>query len=58
MRAGTENILGIRGFGEAAKFIINATENNFSKVKSLRDYFQEKNKDFKSGNNFFWRKSK
>ena len=42
MRAGTENILGIRGFGEAAKFIINATENNCSKVKSLRDYFQEK----------------
>ena len=41
MRAGTENILGIRGFGDAAKFV-NLTENNCSKVKFLRDYFQKK----------------
>ncbi len=42
MRAGTENILGIKGFGEAAKFINNATENNYSEVKSLRNYFEDK----------------
>ena len=41
MRAGTENILGIRGFGEAAKFVNNSKENNCSKVKFLRDYFQK-----------------
>ena len=41
MRAGTENILGIRGFGEAAKFINKSTVNNCSQVKFLRDYFQE-----------------
>ena len=40
MRAGTENILGIKGFGEAAK-CINAIDNNCSKVKFLRDYFQK-----------------
>lgn len=41
MRAGTENILGIRGFGEAAKLMINK-KNNCSQVKFLRDFFQEK----------------
>ena len=41
MRAGTENILGIRGFGEAANFITKSTVNNCSQVKLLRDYFQE-----------------
>ena len=53
MRAGTENILGIKGFGEAAKFIINTTENNCSKVKSLRDYFQEKIKTLSPETVFF-----
>ena len=57
MRAGTENILGIRGFGEAAKFIINATENNCSKVKSLRDYFQEKIKTLSPETIFFGEKA-
>ena len=57
MRAGTENIFGIRGFGEAAKFIINATENNFSKVKSLRDYFQEKIKTLSPETIFFGEKA-
>ena len=52
-RAGTENILGIRGFGEAAKFIINTTENNYSEVKSLRDYFQEKIKTLSPETIFF-----
>ena len=42
MRAGTENILGIRGFGEAAKLMINLQENNCTQVKSLRDYLQKK----------------
>ena len=42
MRAGTENILGIRGFGEAAKFISNTKEDKCSQVKFLRDFFQEK----------------
>jgi len=41
MRAGTENILGIRGFGEAAKFINKSSVNNCTQVKFLRDYFQE-----------------
>ena len=57
MRAGTENILGIRGFGEAAKFIINATENNCSKVKSLRDYFQKKIKTLSPETIFFGEKA-
>lgn len=57
MRAGTENILGIRGFGEAAKLIINATENNCLKVKSLRDYFQEKIKTLSPETIFFGEKS-
>ena len=42
LRAGTENILGIRGFGEAAKLMSNTKKSNSSKVKFLRDYFQEK----------------
>ena len=42
IRAGTENILGIRGFGEAAKLMTNTQEKNCSQVKFLRDFFQEK----------------
>ena len=57
MRAGTENILGIKGFGEAAKFIINTTENNCLKVKSLRDYFQEKIKTLSPETIFFGEKA-
>ena len=57
MRAGTENILGIRGFGEAAKFIINSTEKNCSEVKSLRDYFQEKIKALSPETIFFGEKA-
>ena len=41
MITGTENIIGIRVFGEAAKFINKSTVNNCSQVKFLRDYFQE-----------------
>ncbi len=47
MRAGTENILGIRGFGEAAKIMINTKENNCSQVEVLRDFFQQKIKDYR-----------
>ena len=42
MRAGTENILGIKGFGEAAKLLTNKVENNCFEVKYLRDYFLDK----------------
>ena len=45
MRAGTENILGILGFGEATKLISDTKEINCSHVKFLRDYFQEKIKN-------------
>ncbi len=42
MRAGTENILGIRGFGEAAKLMDNPLENGCNNVKFLRDFFEER----------------
>ena len=47
MRAGTENILGIKGFGQAAKLIREAKENNCSQVRLLRDCFQEKIKKYR-----------
>ena len=47
MRAGTENILGIRGFGEAAKLMVNSNEINCSQVKVLRDFFQKKIKNLR-----------
>jgi len=42
MRAGTENILGIIGFGEAARIISELPEITHSKVKCLRDYISNK----------------
>ncbi len=45
MRAGTENILGIKGFGEAAKLITSSKTNTSTKVKFLRDYFEKKIKN-------------
>ena len=42
MRAGTENILGIRGFGEAARLVGKRKEKNCLQVKFLRDFIQEK----------------
>ncbi len=42
MRAGTENILGIRGFGEAAKIMTNKLDNDSTQVKYLRDYLINK----------------
>ena len=58
MRAGTENILGIRGFGEAAKLISNKKDNNCSKVELLRDYFQEKIKNLSPETVIFGEKTK
>ena len=42
LRAGTENILGINGFGEAAKTIYSSNEVNCTQVKFLRDYLVNK----------------
>ena len=57
MRAGTENILGITGFGEAAKLMLDTNENNCSQVKFLRDFFQEKIKNFSPDTIIFGEKS-
>ena len=42
LRAGTENILGITGFGEAARLMNNSIEVNCTQVKFLTDYFINK----------------
>ena len=42
MRAGTENIIGILGFGEAADILKQMPENNYEKVKYFRDYLSDK----------------
>ena len=42
MRAGTENIIGILGFGEAADILIKMPENSCKKVKFFRDYLSDK----------------
>ena len=42
MRSGTENILGIRGFGEAASIMSKMPDENVSKVKILKDYLSNK----------------
>ena len=42
MRAGTENIIGIHGFGEAAAVLKMMPENSCTKVKFLRDYLSKK----------------
>ena len=42
MRAGTENILGIRGFGEAASIMSKMADENVSKVKIFKDYLSNK----------------
>ncbi len=47
IRAGTENILGIKGFGEAANLILNAPDDNFVQVASLRDYLVQKIKELR-----------
>lgn len=42
LRAGTENILGIMGFSEAAKLLMNRSKIDCYKVQFLRDYFTNK----------------
>ena len=42
MRAGTENIIGILGFGEAAAILKKMPEHSYEKVKFLRDYLSKK----------------
>ena len=42
MRAGTENIIGILGFGEAAFILKKMPEYSYEKVKFLRDYLSDK----------------
>ena len=56
MRAGTENILGIKGFGEAAR-LIKTKGNNCSEVEFLRDYFQNKIKSLSPETIIFGEKS-
>ena len=42
LRAGTENILGICGFGAAAKILSKTKQDNFIRIKFLRDYLINK----------------
>ena len=42
MRAGTENILGICGFGAAARILLKTKQDNFNRIKFLRDYLTNK----------------
>ena len=42
MRAGTENIIGILGFGEAAAMFRTMSEHSNEKVKFLRNYLSDK----------------
>ena len=42
LRAGTENILGICGFGAAAKILSKTKQDNFTRIKFLRDYLTNK----------------
>ena len=42
MRAGTENICGICGFGEAARILFEMPNENYKKVEFLRDYLYNK----------------
>jgi len=42
LRGGTENILGICGFGAAAKILSKTKQDNFTRIKFLRDYLTNK----------------
>lgn len=53
IRAGTENILGIRGFGEAASIMSKMPENNFSKVNFFKDYLYNKIRELRPDTIFF-----
>ena len=47
MRAGTENILGICGFGIAANILSKATDESFNEITTLRDYLIKKIKSLR-----------
>ena len=57
MRAGTENILGILGFGEAALIMSKMPKQNHKHVKYLRDYLSNKIKKIRPETIFFGQKS-
>ncbi len=57
MRAGTENIFGIRGFGEAALIMSEMPRKNDKQVKYLRDYLINKIKKVRPETIFFGQKS-
>ena len=58
MRAGTENILGILGFGEAARIMSEMPKKNDKQVKYLRDYLYKKIKKIRPETIFFGQISK
>ena len=57
MRAGTENIFGILGFGEAALIMSEMPTNNDKQVKYLRDYLINKIKKIRPETIFFGQNS-
>ena len=57
IRAGTENILGILGFGEAALIMSKMPKQNYKQVKYLRDYLSNKIKKIRPETIFFGQKS-
>ena len=57
IRAGTENILGILGFGEAARIMSGMPRKNDKKVKYLRDYLIKKIRETRPETIFFGQKS-
>ncbi|MDA9657103.1 cysteine desulfurase [Alphaproteobacteria bacterium] len=57
IRAGTENMFGILGFGEAALIMAEMPKQNYKKVKYLRDYLSNKIKKIRPETIFFGQKS-
>ena len=57
IRAGTENILGILGFGEAALIMSEMPKKNDNQVKYLRDYLSNKIKKIRPETLFFGQNS-
>ena len=57
IRAGTENILGILGFGEAARIMSGMPRKNDKKVKYLRDYLIKKIRETRPETIFFGQNS-
>ena len=53
LRAGTENIIGICGFGAAARILSKTKQGGFNRVEFLRDYLTNKIKQLKPETVFF-----